>query len=191
MTDTRRPLAEFATRASRAAMKLASAGLHRNSSPSAEGYMMCQLERDVRRALETFVGEIVRAAERAAIEAIRASFAQVSSRLGTVANSGGDVPSPGESAHKRVPISPDVALTLNVVTRIRENPGCSTVQLGRSLGIHSAKLRRYLRKLAIDGAIRIEESRSKFGGQRCYTYFVVEHINGQCAEPVIPAEATA
>lgn len=157
--------------------------------------MRCQLERDVRRSVETFVGEIVRAAERAAIEAaneaIRASFAQVSGRPDTVANSGGDVPSPGESAHKRAPTSPDVALTLNVVTRIRENPGCSTAQLGRSLGIHSAKLRRHLRKLAIDGAIRIEESRSKFGGQRCYTYFVVEHVNGQCAGPVIPAEGTA
>lgn len=153
--------------------------------------MTCQLERDVRRALETFVGEIARAAERAVVDAIRASFAQVSSRLGTVASSGGDLPSPSKPAHQSAPTLSDAALTLNVVARIRESPGCSTAQLGRSLGIHTAKLRRHLRKLAIDGAIRIEESRTKFGGQRCYAYFVVEHVNGQCAEPVISAEATA
>lgn len=81
-----------------------------------------------------------------------------------------------------------------IVACIRENPGCNTTQLSRSLGLHKSKLRRQLRNLVDDGAIRIEELTSGFGRRLRRTYFVVEPANGAHAHTeasVIPAEPPA
>ena len=129
-----------------------------------KGYMS-QFELDVERALETFLAEIAKAAERAAIEGIHAAFVRLSAQA----------PPPKRSTHRRASAQIDhAAVRDRVVARIRVQPGCNTTQLGRALGIHRSKLRLQLRKLADDGAIRIEERVSGSGGQRRRTYFVVE-----------------
>jgi predicted transcriptional regulator len=151
-------------------------------------------EEEVKVALEIFLATIRRAAERAAVEVIRSSFARVSVQMGgAVGASDEDAAPPDELAHRRASSTSDLAaMRERVVSWLRANPGSSTVQLGRSLGIHSYKLRRYLRKLADDGVIRFEESSAGLGGLRRRAYYVVEVANEAPAEgSAAPVEATA
>lgn len=155
---------------------------------------MGQFERDVKRAFDTFLADITSAAERAAIEGIHAGFVRASTQAShAVAATADDVPPSDELAHRRARAPIDrAAMRERVVACIRENPGWDTVQLGRSLGIYPSKLRRQLRELANDGAIRFEEQPLGFGGQRRRMYFVGDPANGAHAEPsAVPCEPPA
>jgi hypothetical protein len=159
---------------------------------------MGQFEREVNRALEIFVATVNGVAERLTIEALRSAFVRGSHYTTsghTVTPAGNEVSAPpNERHHRREPTSPAPAAVSvdRLVTFIRENPGWYCGQIGRYLGIHTSKLRPLLRKLVADGTIRIEERAVGASERRYRAYFVVEHVNGERAEPsVLLAEATA
>lgn len=149
----------------------------------------------VKDAFATFLADITAAAEREAIEALRAAFARASRQAGAAA---AVLPASDGRAHRRVDRRAAVridraAVRDRVVACIREHPGWGPVQLGRSLAILPSKLRRHLRELVSDGAIRFEEGPAKFG-QRLRLYFVREPANGasERAEPAaVPTEPPA
>ena len=157
--------------------------------------MTGQLERDVRRALETFVAEIASAAERAAIEGIHSAFARASSQGGLSATADHAPASDQRAQRRRAPtLLGRVAVRARVLECIRVNPGWDTTQLGRSLGSFPSKLRRPLRELANEGTIRFEERSIGSGGPRRRVYFVSEPVNETPAhtEPLaVPAEPPA
>jgi hypothetical protein len=78
-----------------------------------------------------------------------------------------------------------MSVRARVLACIRENPGWDATQLGRSLGSFPSKLRRPLRELANQDAIRFEERPVGPGGARRHVYFVREHASGAhaCVEP--------
>jgi hypothetical protein len=159
--------------------------------------MTGQFEQEMNRALEIFIATVTGAAERLAIDSLRSAFARGRHHTSghAVASAGNDAPAARiEPHHRSAPASAtsEAVLLDRLVLFIRENPGWHTGQIGRYLGVHTSKLRRPLRKLVADGAIRIEERAIGTGARKYRTYLVVEHINGECAEPsAVPAEATA
>jgi len=158
--------------------------------------MTAQFEVDVRSALEIFVAAITSAAERAAIEGLHSAFQRAFERVTQAGHAmgavGNESPPPKEHAHRRAPAQIDrAAMRERIVAFIRDNPGCNTTQLSRSLGAHRSRLRRQLRNLADNRAIRIEERSPGFGRQLHRTYFVVEPGNGASAHTeasIVPAE---
>jgi hypothetical protein len=158
---------------------------------------MGQFEREVNHALEIFVATVTGVAERLTIEALRSAFVRGPHHTSghAVAPAGNDVPAHSKGLHhRREPTSaaPAAVSVDRLVTFIREHPGWHTARIGRHLGIHTSKLRPPLRKLVADGTIRIEERAIGTSERKYRTYFVVEHVNGERAEPsVMLAEATA
>jgi hypothetical protein len=131
--------------------------------------MTGNLEQEVKRALDTFIADITRSAERAAIDGIRSAFVRASPRPDAAVTEAGDhVRVSDPSAHRRGPTATDrTSMRARVLVCIRENPGWDTTQLGRSLGSFPSKLRRPLRELANEGAIRFEHrSIDSVGPQR-------------------------
>jgi hypothetical protein len=159
--------------------------------------MTGQFQQVVKDAFATFVADITAAAEREAIEALRAAFARASRQTGD-AVAPAAVPASDGRAHRRADRRAAAgvdraAVRERVVACVREHPGWDPVQLGRSLAIFPSKLRRQLRELVNDGAIRFEEGPAKFG-QRLRLYFVREPANGasERAEPAaVPTEPPA
>jgi hypothetical protein len=141
--------------------------------------MMDRFEQNVRQAYATFIAET----ERTVIVAIRAAFAEMS----THAVDGGGTPrteSPAldpraprhATASRRAPApssgSTDLgALRKQLLGCINDIPGSTTAQLGRQLGVHTAKVRRQLVRLQAEGALRAEDRPAGLGGQRCLAYF--------------------
>jgi hypothetical protein len=144
--------------------------------------MMGKLERDVKRALETFIAEVTRSAERAVIEGVRSAFVRATPQA-DAAVIGTDV---RVTDDRRAPTATDrTSVRARVLACIRENPGWDATQLGRSLSSFPSKLRRPLRELANQDAIRFEERPVGPGGARRQVYFVSEPANGAhaCVEP--------
>lgn len=154
---------------------------------------MNDFEQDVRRAIATFITEIKKAAKRAAIEAVLSAFDGESDLPSDgTATAKSKVPSM-TAARRRTSTRADIAaVRVRVVAFLREQPGPTTAQLSKALGIHSSKLRPVLRMLADDGAIRIEESSDTFfGGQRRRVYFALENANRADADPLCRAAEAA
>jgi ribosomal protein S25 len=148
--------------------------------------MKDQFERDLRRAIEHFIADILAMAQRAAIEVIRSAFAARAKP--TEASSGDQRPS-GQSARRSAsPLSDSFAVSARVVAFVREHPGRSTAQISQSLGLHTGVARRYLRQLADQGVIRIDEV--PVGGLTRRTYFWVSHSGEQSGAPTERAAAT-
>ena len=135
-----------------------------------------RFEQDVKQACATFIGGI----EAAVIAAIHAAFAQVSTHaVNAVAAPRAAIPALDPLPPRRAPVPASrrtdlVALREQLLSCVRDNPGSTTAQLGRRLGIHTAKLRRQLGRLAAEGALRCEERPSGFGSQQCRAYFLGE-----------------
>jgi hypothetical protein len=86
-----------------------------------------------------------------------------------VARGGGDRPPLGRPAPRRTLTAEEMAVVrTQLTTLIRQQPGQSTAQLARAVGIPSAKLRPQLRRLADEGVIRVDEQFS--GGLKRHTY---------------------
>src|ERR1041384_5584576 len=133
-----------------------------------EGHMTRQYELDMRRATKTFLANVLQAAERAAIEGIQSAFQQASEHEAhtgdTVGAARNELPPPEKHAHRRAPAPIDrAAMRERIVACIRDNPGCNTTLLSRSLGTHRSKLRGPLGALAKAGAIRSEARVLGFG----------------------------
>ena len=133
--------------------------------------MADQLEQDVRRAVENFVADVEKAAQRAVLRALRSIFDTTPSHPGDVAENVGDhMRPPNRSARRRTLTAEQwIAMRAQLATCIRERLGQSTLELARAVGIPSGRLRPQLRQLADAGAIRIE--RHFLGGLWRYTYF--------------------
>lgn len=154
---------------------------------------MDNFEQDVRRALATFITDITKAAKRAAIEAIGSAFDDKSNPPSDATATAKSQATSMTAARRRTSTRADTAaVRMRVVAFLREQPGPTTAQLSKALGIHSSKLRRVLRMLADDGAIRIEESSDiLFGGQRRRVYFALENANRADADPLSRAAEAA
>lgn len=147
--------------------------------------MTNEFEQVVKRALDTFIAVVVKAAEDAAIDAIQTAFVQVvAQRRHGETPSRNDERRSQDRAHRRTPANSDVAAVLDrIVAGIRENPGRHIGELSQFLELSASTLRRHLRKLANDGAIRMEtRPDTRFGGQRIRMFFPVEQTHGAGAE---------
>jgi hypothetical protein len=154
---------------------------------------MDDFEQDVRRAIATFITDIRKAAKRAAIEVILSAFDDKSNPPSDVTATAENRAPSMTGARRRTSTGADTAaVRMRVVAFLREQPGPTTTQLSKALGIHSSKLRRVLRMLADDGAIRIEESSDTlFGGQRRRVYFALENANRVDTDPLSRAAEAA
>lgn len=154
---------------------------------------MDDFEQDVRRAISTFITDIMKAAKRAAIEVILSAFDDKSNPSSdATATTEHQAPSMTASRRRTSTRTDTAEVRMRVVAFLREQPGPTTAQLSKALGIHSSKLRRMLRMLADDGAIRIEESSDTlFGGQRRRVYFALENANRAGADPLSRAAEAA
>jgi DNA-directed RNA polymerase specialized sigma24 family protein len=142
-------------------------------------------EREVRRAIEHFIAEILAMAQRAAIEVIRSAFAARANP--TEASISGDRRPSGQSARRRTaPLLDSPAVSARMVALVRDHPGWSTAQISQSLGLHTGVVRRHLRQLADQDVIRIEEA--SLGGLIRRTYFWVSHV-GEPTEQTAATEA--
>lgn len=78
------------------------------------------------------------------------------------------LPAPRAPARRTFTAEDLVAIRVRLTTLIRQQPGLSTTQLARIVGIPSGKLRRQLRQLIDERVIEIEEKAG--GGFRRHTY---------------------
>jgi hypothetical protein len=148
------------------------------------GIMTGRFEQDMKQACTTFIAEI----ERAVTAAIHAAFAQVSAHaVDAVATPRAGGPALDPLPPRRAPVpalrrapvpasrSIDLAaLREQLIGCIRDNPGSTTAQISRLLGIQPAKLRGQLGRLEAEGVFRCEERPDGFGGQPCRAYFLGE-----------------
>jgi len=175
-----------------------------------------QLQHDLHHALDLFVARIVQLVQHAAIEAIQAAV--VPRPVGTSGHHGMAVddcapPMSEYGLHRAPPTDPDHRGTPLVVARasdpveqlvafIREHPGSSTREIGRSLGVRRTKLRPQLRKLVADGVIRREDRPIGQGARKYPTYVVpgaaprvpvgmpMVGMPARPAEAIMPASST-
>jgi hypothetical protein len=172
----------------------------RSSDPSrhpvlGKEHMTGQFAQDVKRAIEIFLAEITRAAQRAAIE-IHSAFDRASSQMSRAVSGTSDhAPASDRPAQRRPPAPIDpAAVRARVVACIRQSPGWDTTQLCRSLCISPSRLRRELHELTAEGAIRFEVHPIGLDGMRRRLYFVLEPANGPQprTEPLaVPAKPPA
>jgi len=142
-------------------------------------HMTGQLEQDVKHAVEIFLAEITRAAQRAVTEEIHSAFDRASSQMSQAVSGTSDhAPASDRPAQRRPPAPIDRAsVRARVVACIRDNPGWDTTQLYRSLCISPTRLRRKLFELTAEGAIRFEVHPIGLDGMRRRLYFVIEPAN--------------
>ena len=135
--------------------------------------MTKQLEQDIRRAVENFAAEIDRAARDAVARILRSALDGISSHMGEAGgNVRDDTPLSSRAPRRALTADELASMRTRLASLIREQPGQSTAELARALGLSSGKLRPELRQLADAGAIRIEKH--CLGGLSRYTYFATE-----------------
>jgi hypothetical protein len=158
--------------------------------------MIEDLEQRIDRAIATFVGTLLKEAERAAIESIQSAFATVRWETRGALLAPSRPPSATErargrastpSSSRRQPRPPTMtgraALAGRIVTCVHDHPGSTVVQLAPKVGLHETTLRRHLHRLAQGGQIRTEEQPSdRFGGQPRRSYYATENASGARAD---------
>ncbi len=151
-----------------------------------------QLEKDVRRAVENFIVEVERAAQRAVLRIVRSAFSNTDDVVGIV-----DDPTrpssltPLSRTPPRRPLTSDelTVMRAQLVARIDDRPGQTTAELARAMGVPSDRLRPQLRQLADAGVIRIEER--FLGGLWRHTYFAADPAHGPRVDASIAPEGAA
>jgi predicted transcriptional regulator len=160
--------------------------------------MRDQLEQDLRRLITKFAADV----RQAVLRNLQSVFADVPSLVAdstaraTDAIAGADAdtypPRRGTPAPRRTLTADEMAVVrTHLIALIRQQPGQSTAQLARTVGVPSAKLRPQLRQLADEGVIRVDAQFS--GGLKRHTYRpAAEALLGHHAElPAVAAGASA
>jgi hypothetical protein len=129
-----------------------------------------QLEQELRRLVLKFVADVQHMTQHATFRILRSTFDRVLGRMDSTAISGVDGMPPLRRAAPRCTLTVHqlAVVRARLVTLIREQPGQSTAELARAVGIPSGKLRPQLRQLADEGVIRIDTQFS--GGLKRHTY---------------------
>jgi hypothetical protein len=167
-----------------------------------------QFEHEMRLACRAFFAKVLGIAEHAALDSVGSVFAQMRLQLESgstalnaspteerrrsrkVARVDASAPRGGPSLAPMAPTD-HPALRERVIESVRQHPGATVVELVPHVSIPEAALRRYLRQLAEEHRIRIDETPStKFRGQTRHTYFVLEASSGAAGE-VLPSAAFA
>jgi hypothetical protein len=139
--------------------------------------MTSQFETEIIAALEEFLAKVTRAAERASIEMIHATFGRIAlPRRQPPARAAAEhavSPQPPHPRHPRTGAHGDEVRS-RVLARLGEAPGSTASQLGAALGLHSDTIRRYLRQLVSGGVIRSEDRSHGRGALRERIFFPAE-----------------
>jgi len=136
--------------------------------------MTSRFEQNLQQAFASFMAET----ERTVTAAIRKAFAEISMH-------------PVDDAAAATLLNPPPRLTERALLReqlircIHDNPGSTTAELSRLLGVHDGKIRRQLRRLSVEGVLRWEERRSGFGGQSSRTFFVEQPAAARVTNVVV------
>jgi hypothetical protein len=163
-----------------------------------------QLEQRLMSACRAFFAEVQAIAEDAAASSVRSVFAEVQRQLDSRSAVSGPSPIEERQRSRKVaranasaprgrpslPPTEHAARRARVTEGVRQHPGLTVVELVPHVSLPEAALRRYLRELADEHRIRIDETPSKFRGQSRHTYFVLEAPNGATGE-ALPCAAFA
>jgi hypothetical protein len=153
-------------------------------------FMADQLEQELRRLIVNFVANVRIATQRAALRSVQSAFAGIPDLAISATASGTDALPLRRPASRRTRTADELAsVRAQLATLIRDQPGQSTAELARAVGIPGGKLRPQLRQLAEEGVIRIEERVNS--GLRRHIYLATEPLPGHRAEPPMAAGAAA
>ena len=151
-----------------------------------------EFKHEVGAALEDFLHRIMGAAEREAVKAMETAFGQMAVRTITaevVPSTRGeagrfDGPKPDGLPVRSAGVREDQR---RLIVQLRAKPGSTVAELSSALGLSIRRLRPHLRTLVQDGALRMEERSSGFGGPRSRVFFVPEPIR---PIPAVPRDVT-
>lgn len=145
-------------------------------------------------ARDRFVTEVLEVAQQASIQAVERAFALALAARARLASS------PHDDASATTDVAPRPTPTEKAASKresdrvlacVRQAPGSHIGQLSQALAMPASIVRRHLRQLAIEEAIRIDgTSDPRFGGRR-QTFFPREPGSVGTASPVTAAEASA
>jgi hypothetical protein len=153
--------------------------------------MRDQLEQDLQRLITKFAADVkltvLRSLQSAFVGVPDLDADSMASATDGMAPAGADTHPPRRAAPRRTLTAEEMAVVrTQLTTLIRQQPGQSTAELARAVGVPSAKLRPQLRQLADEGVIRVDAQFS--GGLKRHTYQPeAEPWPGHHAE--LPAEA--
>lgn len=138
-------------------------------------------------AHQQFITEVHAAVRDASLAALERAFADALAPRLRLNAPHDDTPAAADTASAPPPTAMAVSMTAadRVLTCIREAPGSNIAQLSRSLEMRASTVRRHLRQLWGEDAIRIEGTHdSRFGGQM-QTFFAREpgSISAVAREP--------
>jgi hypothetical protein len=175
---------------------------HQPATHKARGTMAISSEQRLKDACERFVdardrfvAEVLEVTQQASIEAIERAFAlALATRAPLPTSPPGNASATTDVVAGRTPTAEEGSKRDSdlVLACVRQAPGSHVGQLSQALARPASNVRRHLRQLVIEEAIRIADtSDPRFGGQRRQTFFPREPGSTGTASQVTATEASA